>query len=249
MEKSQVNQKKMYISKPPEYKEFEDDRYVFTDETIRRAFVRKVYSILMVQMLVSLGVIVWFLYDVRVRFYVETNMWPFLVAFGVTFVVLIALMCCGDVRKKAPMNFILLGIFTVAESFILATISAMFNSKTVMLAVGITAIVFLGLTIFSFQTKWDFTMSGGFLCVALVVLLVFGLIVMFFPGRTMILIYSSLGALIFGFYIVYDTQLLMGGEHQLSISPEEYIFAVLALYLDIVNFFLYILTILGIARR
>lgn len=49
-------------------------------------------------------------------------------------------------------------------------------------------------------------------------------------------------------YLVYDTQLMMGGKHKYSISPEEYIFAALNLYLDIVNIFLYILTIIGASR-
>ncbi len=60
--------------------------------------------------------------------------------------------------------------------------------------------------------------------------------------------YASAGALIFSMYIVYDTQLMMGGNHKLSIDPEEYVFAALSLYLDIVNLFLYILTIIGAAR-
>ena len=41
---------------------------------------------------------------------------------------------------------------------------------------------------------------------------------------------------------------MMGGTHKFSISPEEYIFAALNLYLDIVNLFLYILTIIGASR-
>ncbi|XP_044758525.1 protein lifeguard 1-like [Coccinella septempunctata] len=239
----------MFSPKPPEYKEFEDDRYLFNEQSIRKAFIRKVYLILMFQMIVSVGLIAWFMYDEPLRFYVETNIWPMITAMVVTFVVIITLACCGDVRKQFPLNLILLGVFTVAEGFILATLSAMTNSKIVLMAVGITAVVFLGLTLFSFQTRWDFTMSGGILMVCLIVLVVFGLIAMIFPGRTIILIYSSIGALIFGCYMVYDTQMLMGGDHKLAISPEEYIFAVLALYLDIVNFFVSILTILNASRR
>ncbi len=37
---------------------------------------------------------------------------------------------------------------------------------------------------------------------------------------------------------------MMGG-HKLSISPDEYVFASLTLYLDIINIFLYILQLLG----
>ena len=49
-------------------------------------------------------------------------------------------------------------------------------------------------------------------------------------------------------YIVFDTQLMMGGQHKYSISPEEYIFAALNLYLDIINLFLYLLMIIGGGR-
>ena len=45
------------------------------------------------------------------------------------------------------------------------------------------------------------------------------------------------GALIFSCYLVYDTQLMMGGGHAYSLSPEEYVFAALNIYLDFVTFF------------
>jgi FtsH-binding integral membrane protein len=43
--------------------------------------------------------------------------------------------------------------------------------------------------------------------------------------------------------------MMMGGSHKYSISPEEYIFAAIAIYLDIINIFLYILRILGAANK
>ena len=49
-------------------------------------------------------------------------------------------------------------------------------------------------------------------------------------------------------YIVFDTQMMLGGKHKYSVSPEEYIFAALNLYLDIVNLFLFLLSIIGSAR-
>lgn len=101
---------------------------------------------------------------------------------------------------------------------------------------------------FAFQTKVDFTAMGGILFVAVIILMVFGIVCMFFPGKTMILVYASLGALIFSIYIVYDTQMMLGGDHKYSISPEEYVFAALNLYMDIVNLFIYILTIIGASR-
>lgn len=60
---------------------------------------------------------------------------------------------------------------------------------------------------------------------------------------------SAMGAVLFGVYLVFDTQIMLGGHHKYAISPEEYIFAALNLYLDIVNMFLYILSILNEGRK
>merc|ERR1719348_1558950 len=110
-----------------------------------------------------------------------------------------------------------------------------------MLAVGITAAVTFGLTVFSFQTKIDFTRFGG----ALIVLMIAGMCLLFTNLRVADIIYSSCGAFLFSLYIIYDTQMMMGGKHKYSVSPEEYIFAALNLYLDIINLFLFILRIIG----
>ena len=60
--------------------------------------------------------------------------------------------------------------------------------------------------------------------------------------------FGAAGALVFSLYIIYDTQLMLGGKHKYSLSPEEYIFAALNLYLDVTQLFMYILMIVGGAR-
>lgn len=89
---------------------------------------------------------------------------------------------------------------------------------------------------------------GGLLYVLLVVLVTFGIIAAIMQDRVLYIVYASLGALLFSFYLVFDTQIMIGGDHKLAISPEEYIFAALNLYLDVVNLFLYILALVGGGR-
>ena len=58
-------------------------------------------------------------------------------------------------------------------------------------------------------------------------------------------IYALFGCLIFSLYIVYDTQKVVGGKHHKhQFGTDEYVFAALNLYLDIINLFLYLLEIL-----
>lgn len=220
----------------------------FNDKTIRRGFIKKVYSILMSQFLITLGMIALFLYHRPTKLWVQQHTELFWICFAATIVLIICMACCPDVRRKSPMNFIFLFLFTVAESVVLATAASTYDSEEVLLAVGITAAVCFALTLFAFQTKIDFTGLSSFLFVALVIFLLFGIIAMIWHGPIIRLVYASIGALLFSIYLIYDTQIMLGGRHSYTISPEEYIFAALNLYLDVINIFIYILTIIGAAR-
>lgn len=50
-------------------------------------------------------------------------------------------------------------------------------------------------------------------------------------------------------FLVVDTQMIIGGTHKIQITEEDYVFAALTLYLDIINIFLYILQIVSAASR
>lgn len=54
------------------------------------------------------------------------------------------------------------------------------------------------------------------------------------------MIISVVGAIIFSLYLLYDLQMLMGGKTQ-ELSPDEYIFASMTIYLDVIQIFLNIL--------
>ncbi|KAI8120411.1 Protein lifeguard 1 [Lucilia cuprina] len=217
----------------------------FEEALIRRAFIQKVYFILSIQLLVTLGIISIFVLNEELQDYVTEQPHLLLIAFIVTFVTMITLACCPQVRRKMPANYICLAIFTLAKGFLLGVVSSIYDPMTVLTAVGITAAVCFALTLFAMQTKWDFTVMGGFLLVVLVMFLIFSLFMFFFQTHVMKLIYCSLGVLIFSLYLLYDTQLMLGGKHQYSVSPDEYVFAALNLYLDIVQIFMYILGLLG----
>lgn len=222
--------------------------FEFSDKSIRNGFIRKVYSILMVQLLITLGMIALFLYHQPTTKFVRSHPELFWICFVAVIVLIICMACCTNVRRKAPLNFIFLFLFTIAEGFLLATAASTYKSEEVLLAVGITAAVCLALTLFAFQTKFDFTGLHSILFVALIIFLIFGIIAMIWHGKTMTLVYASLGALLFSIYLIYDTQMMIGGNHKYSISPEEYIFAALNLYIDVINIFIYILAIIGTSR-
>jgi len=238
----------MYGPSDPEIGSDTFNEYSFGEKSIRLGFIKKVYSILFVQIGITAGMICLFLYCDPVKEYSKDNPWLWILAFVLTLVILIVLACCPNFRRQSPMNFVLLMAFTVCEGFLLGTVTSHYDKDEVLMAVGITAVVTFALTIFAFQTKWDFTMMGGMLFVLVIVLFCFGILAAIIQSRILSLVYASIGALIFSAYIVFDTQMMMGGKHKYSLSPEEYIFAALNLYLDIINLFMFILSIIGGSR-
>ncbi|EDW81683.1 uncharacterized protein Dwil_GK19213 [Drosophila willistoni] len=217
----------------------------FDDESIRRGFIRKVYLILLGQLVATFGVVSLFVFNDDVKLYVQQNFWIFWFALIIMLITMLALICCENLRRETPTNFIFLSVYTMAQSFIMGVSACRYGPNEILLAVGITAILCLALTLFALQTKYDFTASGGILLCCLVILTIFGIVAIFANTKLSTLIYASFSALLFSAYLIYDTQLMMGGKHKYSISPEEYIFAALNLYLDVVNIFMDILTILG----
>ncbi|XP_044001570.1 protein lifeguard 1-like [Aphidius gifuensis] len=217
----------------------------FSEKSIRLGFIRKVYSLLMSQLLLTFGIVAFIFFHPATNSFVKSNRWLFWVAFVVGFVTLICMVCCSTVARKTPMNYIFLFIFTGAESFLVSVITTKYRGEEILLAFGITIVLCFSLTLFAFQTKWDFTGLHTVLFVCLIGLMIFSILTIFWTDKIKVIIYGSLGAILFSFYLIYDTQMMMGGEHKYSISPEDYVFATLSLYLDIINIFLYILQIIG----
>ncbi|KAH8310828.1 hypothetical protein KR044_003119, partial [Drosophila immigrans] len=220
----------------------------FDNQSIRHGFIRKVYLILMAQLMVTFGAVAIFAFSPNAKMFAFHNTWLFWLAVLIMLVTLLCMICLENVRRQTPTNFIFLAIFTFAQSFLIGVSTSRYAGQEVLLAIGITVVICLSLTLFAMQTKYDFTTMGGILVSCLVCLLILGLFSIFFGGKLSSLIYSSLGALLFSFYLIYDTQLMMGGNHKYAISPEEYIFATLNLYLDILNIFMDVLNVLGITQ-
>ncbi|CAF2570564.1 unnamed protein product [Rotaria sp. Silwood2] len=213
---------------------------------IRRLFIRKVYSILMIQLVITFGLIALFHFIPSIRDYVRSSngQWLYWTSYVVFLVIYFALICSQRAARKFPLNLILLGILTLSMGYMMGMISAFYKIESVLIAVGITAFVCLGITLFSFQTKYDFTSCFGILFVISLALLAFGIVCIFTYSRIMYTIYAGLGALAFSVFLAVDTQLIMGGKRH-EISAEDHVFASLMLYIDIVYIFLYILSLLG----
>jgi modulator of FtsH protease len=148
-------------------------------------------------------------------------------------------------KNKQGLNIVLLFAFTFITGLtitpILAVTLAMPGGAGIVTnAFVLTTVAFGGLSVFAMNTKKDFTTMGKMLFIALIVLIVAGVINIFTQSSMLSIAISSISAILFSAFILYDTQNIIRGNYQTPID------GAVALYLDFLNLFVSLLHILGI---
>lgn len=173
------------------------------------------------------------------------------VCLGISLVTLFAMFCYRNLSQKFPSNFIAFFIFTLSFSFLVAGCCAVCydlfdNGGLIVLSASLlTLAITLALTLYAWTTKKDFTLCGAALWIVAVTLLMMSILSIFFYEIILQLFICSVVIVAYGFYLIYDTQLIMGGKaHGLSI--DDYILGAMIIYIDIMILFLRILRILMI---
>lgn len=208
---------------------------------VRLGFLRKVYGILSVQFFLTTVITAITMFTPAAKLYISQNHWMVTGAFFMSLILLVLLMVK---RRQTPTNYILLTAFTFVQSYTVAVVVSFYDQMAVLQAFLLTLGVTVGLTLYTFQSKRDFSTWGAGLYAFLMVLVVGGLLQFVVASSHLELVLSLAGAALFSFFLIFDTHMIM---HR--VSPEEYILATIELYLDVINLFLHILRIVGEARR
>ncbi|NWU79523.1 LFG4 protein, partial [Onychorhynchus coronatus] len=204
---------------------------------IRMAFLRKVYSILSIQVLLTTVTSAIFLYSAGVQAFVHERPALLLISGFGSLAIIVALTLY---RHQHPVNlYLLFGFCSLTDRLLFLFVVSFYDVSIVLQAFILTTAVFLGLTAYTLQSKRDFSKFGAGLFACLWILIFSSFLRLFFYSETIELVFAAAGALLFCGFIIYDTHLLM---HKLS--PEEYILAAINLYLDIINLFLHLLHLL-----
>ncbi|KAJ7342424.1 UPF0005-domain-containing protein [Mycena albidolilacea] len=197
---------------------------------IQKAFIRKVYSILLSQIFATVIVVGVISQSKSLSEWVINHLWAFLVSLVAA---LVNLGLLHWKRHSHPWNFVLLSTFTLLEAYTIGFAVTFYENGVVFQALVITLAVFIGLTLFTLQSKVLL-----FLFAALIVLLatsaVHFLVAPF--NRTLDIVYTLAGCLVFSGCVVYDTYRI-----NRKLSPDEFISGAISLYLDFINLFLRIL--------
>ena len=116
------------------------------------------------------------------------------------------------------------------------------GGQTVMMAMGGTAAIFLGLSGYALSTRKDFSFMGGFLMVGILLAFLAGLAAIFFEIPALSLTVSAAFVLLMSGLILYETSnIIHGGE-------TNYVMATVTLFVSIFNLFTSLLQLLGLAN-
>jgi hypothetical protein len=227
--------------------------------TVRHGFIRKVFGILGTQLVFTTFVASLVYRNASYMVKTAPGLTTFLLfaSLAVSVAIMCVFMCSPDTMRRSPQNYCLLAAFTVAESLMVGFICIQYTQESVLITLAITAITVLALTLFACQTSIDFTGLGPYLFCGMLVLM--GLSFVVWIGSmcglggspafsAMRLLYAAGGALLFSCYIVYDTQLILGGSHKHQFCIDDYCMAAISLYIDIIQLFLFLLRMFGQRR-
>ena len=178
---------------------------------------------------------------------------PFLIvpiAFILEFVAVITFTALTYKASASMLKMIFL-VYSVLTGITLSVIGAIYDPYVVIAAFTGTVVLFTVLAIYGYVTKEDLSKYRSILIVGGISLVIIGIINIFLQSDGLMWISSMLGVAVFIVFIAYDVNRIKNNviayalEEDTSILDKIEIHGALALYLDFVNLFLYILRILG----
>ena len=213
-------------------------------DSSRLGFIRKVYSLLMVQLALT-ALITFITFKVTaVQTYFLYNMpvfWSMLALWMFTYYVIT---CYPKTTYYVPWNYIILFLYTFSQAYFVAFVCAASNPRIVCAAALLTAAMVAGLTAYACFTKHDFTMCGVFLCAGSFILVGMIFVGIFITNKFFHAALSAACILGSALYIIYITQLICGDKSS-EFSIDDYIPAAFLIYTEIINIFLEVLKLLG----
>jgi hypothetical protein len=224
----------------------------FSMKSVRLGFTRKVYGIVLIQLLITGGIIALFVFHKGINQWVPENPAFLGAAIGVAIVLTIITFLAKGLRRNSPQNLILLVVLTISYGILTGSICSYFENEAILYAAAISMAVTLGLALFSLQRKFNFTIWAGILVSLLVLGIAFGILVILRANdvieiESLHLVYACAGACLLSVLLVYDMKRIVGGTHCYDISPEEYVLGAIAIYTDVLIIFIFLVLMLGAA--
>jgi FtsH-binding integral membrane protein len=143
-------------------------------------------------------------------------------------------------------------IFATLIGLSLSTIFILFTGESIARVFFITASTFGAMSVYGHTTKRDLTSMGSFLMMGVIGLLIASVVNIFMQSGAMQFIISIIGVIVFTLFTAYDSQKIKALYYQTQsnalVTQKLAIYGSLALYMDFINIFVFLMQLLGVRR-
>ena len=170
--------------------------------------------------------------------WMKANVWLEIAAMVVAFVLLIFVACFKKLRRKVPLNYILLFSFTIVWSYMVAGFTNWFSVDKILVSAGLTLAMFIGLTVYAGCAKEEqlAILAGVAIvgCFALFPMIFFCWYIRSYPIWWNFIYFAII--LLIALFILFDIRQIMT-----DLDTDEYIIGALILYVDTIMLFMQLL--------
>lgn len=226
------------------------DTYTAAEDTAR-IFIVKVYMWMSLGLFLTAGLAVAPILILGEEAYYELISQYIYVVYGLMALEFLIVLGLSFLINKIPavIGFLLFLFYAALNGITLSPIFLIYTGGSIFSTFLVCGMMFGGTSVLGFITKMDLSKMGGYLTMALIGLIVAMVVNMFLHSSTITWIISLIGVVLFVGLTAYDTQKIKNMAGSVDSASEDgkkaSIMGALALYLDFINMFLFLLRLLG----
>lgn len=211
----------------------------------KNSFLRKVFMQMFLGLLITGGVS-WYVVQSQPLISFVANYLTFIIVAELLLVLGINLGINKISSGTAKTLFI---AYSAMNGLVLSVVMLIYNPYSILYVLGVTSLIFVGMTIYGLKTKEDLSSYDGFFKGGLIALVIVSLLNLFLKISILGWFISVCAVVLFTALIAYDINRIVKIFQSNNLTEEDYnkfaTIGALMLYLDFVNLFLNLLRLFG----
>jgi len=216
----------------------------------RQSFLTSVFGWMFVGLALTAGIAAYVAASGDMMDWFDEHPWAYLVMF-IGQLGLVVTISAGINKISAPVAVFLFALYAALNGFIFSVIIEVYTTASIAASFATAAGMFAGMAVFGYVTKRDLSSMGSILFMGLIGVIIGSVVNIFWANSILYWFVTFAGVLVFCGLTAYDMQKIKQmGESGIAGADAQKasILGALALYLDFINLFLFMLRIFGSAR-
>lgn len=211
----------------------------------KNSFLRKVFMQMFLGLLITGGVS-WYVVQNQPMISFVANYMTFII---IAELILVLGINFGINKMSSGTAKLLFIAYSAMNGLVLSIVMLIYNPYSILYVLGVTSLIFVGMTIYGLKTKEDLSSYDGFFKGGLIALVIVSLLNLFLKISILGWFISVCAVVLFTALIAYDINRIVKIFQNNDLTEEDYnkfsTIGALMLYLDFVNLFLNLLRLFG----